>query len=372
MDVNKIRYNNKNISISQFPESDFYKLINDEIVDFNDPYSRIQYVNSYLFYGTSNLKNINLPACEKIGDRAFYLGGYKPISNVIIPKCKEIEFWAFYETKIENLYAPNLKTLGSNALCRCSMSRVSFPNLEYIADKGLGENLLEEISLPKCREVGAIPFGGPISKAYLPELKSVGYSQTTNIFGFGSALQEAYIPKMTSIPAGAFNNCTNLSIVDVHNAISIGQSAFTRCSSLTEINIPKCVHIGASAFAGCTNLSNVIINRCEKMSSHAFSNCTALRSFTFYGDTYGLSLQSSTFAGCSNLSIFKIITGDSRIHLSGGSNVFKGTPMMNSSLLGYYGSIYVPEYFVDLLKSSTNWVYFSDRITSLDNLPSNI
>ena len=47
--------------------------------------------------------------------------------------------------------------------------------------------------------------------------------------------------------------------------------------------------------------------------------------------------------------------------------VFNNTPIQNSSYLGYYGSIYVPESLVEEYQNAPGWSALSERITAYIN-----
>jgi hypothetical protein len=51
------------------------------------------------------------------------------------------------------------------------------------------------------------------------------------------------------------------------------------------------------------------------------------------------------------------------------ATTFIATPISASRYLGYYGSIYVPDEYVETYKTATNWVTYADRITGISNLP---
>ena len=84
--------------------------------------------------------------------------------------------------------------------------------------------------------------------------------------------------KVTSIGDNAFNDCSNLTFINISNSVtSIGDNAFNDCSNLTFINIPNSVtSIGFRGFYNCTNLASVSIP----------NSVTSIGSGAFYGTTW--------------------------------------------------------------------------------------
>ena len=92
----------------------------------------------------------------------------------------------------------------------------------------------------------------------------------------------------------------------------------------------------------CSNLEDVYTNNVS----------------TFYGYNYN---------NCSKLSA--LILDGSSVTLPVGVSVFSNSPITNSTYLGYYGSIYVPNSMVDRYKAETIWKSYASRITSITDLP---
>ena len=134
------------------------------------------------------------------------------------------------------------------------------------------------------------------------------------------SISGSFTTSARSIYTCAFQECFNLTEITFTNLSSIGPSALYKCSSLSTVTLIQAtsnnaIGIGASAFRSCINLVSVIIK----------------------GGSVATIQQ---------------------------SNAFMGTPISQSSYLGYFGSIYVPSSLVDSYKAATGWSYYSNRITS--------
>ena len=120
-------------------------------------------------------------------------------------------------------------------------------------------------------------------------------------------------------------------------------NAFDYCSSLTSVEFPSVSRAisgsdnGNGQFGYCINLKTASFPILSGVANSMFKFCSSLES---------LYLLSTSVAVLSH------------------SNAFASTPIVDSSYLGYFGSIFVPESLVDAYKSATNWSFYSDRITA--------
>ncbi|MDE5567801.1 MAG: leucine-rich repeat domain-containing protein [Muribaculaceae bacterium] len=110
-----------------------------------------------------------------------------------------------------------------------------------------------------------------------------------------------------SIPAYAFNNCKELTAIELPNFVqTIGSSAFSGCTGMTSVEIPNSVKtIGSSAFYGCTELTSMAIpDGVKYIGASAFGGCTGLTSVKIGSlvETIG----STAFSGCSKLASVEI------------------------------------------------------------------
>ena len=151
-------------------------------------------------------------------------------------------------------------------------------------------------------------------------------------------LQSASFPSLSFIPVNAFNNCSVLVSAYFSIASVIQTSAFRNCYTLRDASFPNVAVISDSAFMSCRGLSTI-----------SFPNLTSIGNGVFYW--------------CSKLESLYLLAS-SVASLNTGTYTFAGTPIINSSYLGYYGSIYVPSSLYETYISATNWAAYSQRFVS--------
>lgn len=169
------------------------------------------------------------------------------------------------------------------------------------------------ISLPNCVEIKGYAFAGSCNN-----IRSIS------------------LDKLTSIGSNVFLSCAGINYVSAPLLSTIEMSAFLNCKNISEIYIPSCTFIGTSAFGNCSKITSIWLPICSQIGSYGFANCTMLESI------YLLSV-----------SVVKIY-----------SRTFYHTPLDDSSYLGHFGSVFVPESLVDTYKSQNYWSNISDRITA--------
>lgn len=110
-------------------------------------------------------------------------------------------------------------------------------------------------------------------------------------------------PNVTTVYRHAFQNCKNLTAVNLPAADWLGESAFEDCSSLTTVNLPLEMHsegIGRACFRDCTSLTSfrwpLGVSKIEK---YTFKN-TGLTSFELpYGVVHVI--EDQAFKDCKSL-----------------------------------------------------------------------
>ena len=126
---------------------------------------------------------------------------------------------------------------------------------------------------------GAINYGAEVvvpEKIYDGEnAYTVGYLSHT--FANSEVITKVILPKDSIIIEKTFRNCHNLAeVVNSQYIISIGRSAFENCSNLTKVDLPKVTTIEPYAFSGCSNLTKVDLPKVTTIGPYAFENCSNL------------------------------------------------------------------------------------------------
>ena len=184
---------------------------------------------------------------------------------------------------------------------------------------------------------------------------------------------------VTIIGAGAFDDCRNLTAINIPNSVTtIGEGAFSDCSNLTSISvvsdnpkydsrnncnaiietttntliagcmnttIPKSVtSIGDSAFDGCSSLTAVNIpNSVTSIGGGAFSGCSSLAAVNIPNSV--TSIGGGAFSGCSSLAAVSIPNSVSSI----GFEAFNGTAWYDNKPDGLvYAGLVAYEYKGDM------------------------
>ena len=277
---------------------------------------------------------------ESISARAFLK--CKGLKSITLPEgIVTIGQWAFRQSGIKSITIPSTVTsIDELAFCECGgLSSIAFAEgsrLTSIEGRAFSYcRGLTSITIPKnvttigdyaflnCNNLEEIYYQGNI--AGWCKIDDVGW-----LMGYGRKLYidgkeligELVIPNgVTSIPSGAFIDCTSLTSVTIPDSVtSIGSSAFSGCTSLTGITIPDSVtSIGSSAFSDCSSLTSIIIpDSVTNIGEGAFRYCSSLTSITIPDSV--TSIGSSAFSGC--ISLMGITIPDSVTSI--GKNAFYG------------------------------------------------
>lgn len=193
------------------------------------------------------------------------------------------------------------------------------------------------------------------------------------------SLSEAIFPACISIGDYAFSQCRALSTISFPACTEIGNAAFSACSSLIDVYFPVCTSIGGSAFylcsslktirfpeapyvafqmcCNCNELTDVSVPKASIINGNAFMRCSKLTVLSFPVCTV---ISSAAFSGCQKLSAL-ILANPSVCNLSN-SNALSGTAIKNGN-----GYVYVPSSLVASYKAATNWTYYSNQISAIED-----
>ena len=323
----------------------------------------IQKINRYTFSECTNLKNVKISKSVTIIDVCAF-SKCSNLTNIIIPNSVEnIGIYAFSEcTNLNNVnIGESVKTIGNNAFEKCtSLKNIIIPNnVQTIGASSFnGCNALTEITLPfigesrtatleksafgyifgcsknnKSYDSGATFFNAKgektnissegdgfvncyvdiVSSTYITtssDAKEPWYSYKlgSTIYSYlykntiPSSLKKVTITDASIIQDGAFNNCKNITEININDGVtSIGYSFqnvpwYTNLSDefvikgnnvlikyngeKSSVTIPENVTcISGGVFENNTNISEVILpNNLKEIGWHCFNGCTNLTS----------------------------------------------------------------------------------------------
>ena len=210
----------------------------------------MKYIGSYAFDGCDNIYEVTLPEnLEYVGERAF---GGKSISTVRLNA-----------PRLEGKYI-SIPNDGSGGISRLVIG----PKVRYLSNVFSSSNLRKVESLAREDDV---PF-----------------EMEENCFNGNSSLKSVTLPQTTtSLPAGCFRDCNNLTSAtfiapNTSNNFTIGEAAFEQCTSLSAFELPVSTEaIDSKAFNQCISLSNITLpDGLKSIGSRAFAE-TALTSINW-------------------------------------------------------------------------------------------
>lgn len=186
-------------------------MIDGTITSFTMPSGKTT-INSYMFYQQNNLVSVDLGETTKVGECAFYC--CKHINDISFPSTLTlISEYAFYGICSFVSYPPSLTFSPSSA---CYIGPSAFANSSGVLKKITGN-------------IGEIGHGAFLNNYKLEEVNvtSMG-SLRYEAFRLCGALSIFHAPIKGGIERNAFERCTNMTDIDISNAVitSIGKYSF--------------------------------------------------------------------------------------------------------------------------------------------------
>ncbi len=221
---------------------------------------------------------------------------------------KRIENMAFYQSKLKHLDAPGVEYVGSHAFSSSPLIYCNMPNLQVVGESAFTKTQLRELNFPELTTIGNFAFYQMpyLYSVSMPELESISYSAFQNCFQLRfadfpsvktvevNAFSECLFLKKINLPTaisfnntqndsmyGTFNQCQNLTEIDLPSATSLKGLCFKKCQYLEIVNLPNAVYIGNNTFYLCESLENITLEKAEYIGERAFHMANLSGDVTF-------------------------------------------------------------------------------------------
>lgn len=260
----------------------------------------------------------NKTGTETISKNGIYSassGGYDAYSQVTVSVFLSLCSISVSEQRSVSYYYPpygydGFSVIDVNVPTPVTGSKTVYSNGTYVAsDDGYDAYSAVSVNIVDLSSI----FKKTINGSYVnPEASYIEYRMFEAQYGLTYA---------------AFQNCSNV----------LGR-AFRSCTSLSAISIPNCMIVNEQAFMQCYELESISLPACITLGSYAFDDCTKL---------------SAVYLGYSSMV--------RHVYLSSVVTAFLNTPIQDSSYLGYFGSIYVPESLIEEYRQASIWSNYSLR-----------
>lgn len=269
------------------------------------------------FRGCSALTDVTLPeSLTEIGDRAF--SDCARLTKIDLPQnISSIGDYAFRRTALQSI-ALTQGTVGAGAFADAgALATADLGAVTSIGDEAFCNTVLASVTLP----ASLTSFGSHVftvrpsedsqgitaytvaegSRTFHTDEQGGLYSEDgTALLAVPSLYSGTFIvpDTVTTIAPYAFENCTELTGVDLGAVTSIGESAFRGCTSLTSVALPAGIKtLSAYTFYNCRSLTSITLpSGLTRVDDYAFAHCDAL---TTLGLPASLTkLTGAAFAGC--------------------------------------------------------------------------
>ncbi|MDE6559566.1 MAG: leucine-rich repeat domain-containing protein, partial [Muribaculaceae bacterium] len=298
------------------------------------------------FEGCEKLTNVNIPdGVETIGANAFNGSSIKAIK--LPDSVKELGEGAFAGcNNLETLIIGNgLTSIPDGVFPEGENSKISTIIIPDNVEVTIPESIVEQAKIAKYPAGIELVFeekidestGEPVKTGviYGFDKESGNASEPTVVVSVPKSVTEFTLPEtVTTISAGAFENCENLTTITIPEGSkleTIGDAAFNGCTNLQTVTFPaesQLETIGNAAFNGCTSLQTVTIPEGVTSIGDAAFNGAAITEINIPASV--TELGDGAFKGCENLTKVTI-PEESRLTTIGDST-FEGTSITSIAL----------------------------------------
>lgn len=334
-------------------------------------YDENESLRPYAFYKYSNLKSIDFPNCEILGENAFT--DCVNLSTVNLPKWEKylaattdnnnyVDTNYFYSNKV--VYSP---FKGCSNIVKANIGLSKFIDGTYnkqiincASPFFMASEKLKELTISNCSYIGNYTF-----YSHKKLEKVVLGNDLSNI----------------EIKDNAFAFCDNLSNIINNSQISfIGANAFQQCTNLKNLNLLKATQINNNAFSSCINLVEILNEEDVKangavlktIGQNAFYNTSistlyAPNCISFGTSTVkGYNIASTPINMCKNLQSLTLGWG-SNFGKTAIPALFQGAnfPLLSYVSLSQVSSIATNAF---LKASNLSTVFLSTRLSTLPDL----
>ena len=362
-------------------------------------------IGEQAFYGCVSLKSIDLPSIiESIGGAAFY--GCSSLTAIVLPE-NLVELGSssgyYYDstssvfgncTKLESVEFKclNLTRLEDSIFSGCkALTSIELPgSITYIGSQAFSGTGLVEANIAGVTELGTGVFKNckslttvylndslgvlPASTfagctAYTDAVLPIGVTKLGDNAFDNSGITNVSLDNIEVIGANVFANCSSLTsfIVKSDSLKSIPTGMFNGCTNLTTVELPDALEsIGSGAFAGTGVTSFRVPAGLIELADNAFANCESLSSVDFSSNNSLVTLGASAFEGCKLLTTVNLPTTVEEI----GAYAFKnsgltGNFVINEKVDSIGNNPFAGCQNVNLVVDSKNTKYHLDSTESL-------
>jgi len=376
-------------------------------VTWQNPNGDVLYKDDAAPYGTTPSYGGSAPSqADSTYVRYYYTGWDKPVEMVqgnqvytatyasSIFKLSGGNSWAV-DGLVNNDYSGNVEVPGeflgkavtainNNAFAGANnVTYLSIPSsVTYIGAQAFaGMVQLQTLIVPFVGSSLNATSGSGLFGHFFGKTSLTGTTATDQKYGSDpSNISTAYIPNSLTtvyvsagnISYGAFNNCGNITQINLGNPQTISQYAFDHCTSLATVNLGNVLQrIESNAFSYSGIVSITIPNSVTQIDSYAFSYCASLTTFVANNaDGLLTTVATNIFAGCNVLASLAIPVDVSFIgalfsdvEVEGAWNINGYWMSPNLETMTVTGGTLVEGVFAD---TSINNLTITNKITSIN------